>query len=231
MQHEEDCVMSKKPDAFSGGSLTSPKFPDFSLATAAVWWPGRSLHPTPLTTLERDYGRPDQQPTGLAIGGHIQGYDASSTRAELLGVILALFSPRCCHLALYSSSVLFKARRIQSWLSSHFSSLRARLPLSANTTLHHRPLGKPFALCSNRDLWHVMYRALLHRGHNTIRFTKIKGHALEDPQYMRENPELRDDAIGNDCADKAAKRVREACLEPAVIQLKHHLSQPHAFVH
>ena len=36
---------------------------------------------------------------------------------------------------------------------------------------------------------------------------------------MRAHPELRAEAIGNDYADKAASRVRESCLEPAIVQL------------
>ena len=36
---------------------------------------------------------------------------------------------------------------------------------------------------------------------------------------MRAHPELREEASGNDHADKAASRVRESCFQPAAIPL------------
>ena len=99
------------------------------------------------------------------------------------------------------------------------SSFSSRLPLSASETLQHRPLGKHLNLSTNGDLWHIMHRQLLHRGPNTIIFAKTKGHALEDHAFLRRFPELREEALGNDQADKAAKHARTTCFNPHVVRL------------
>ena len=157
-----------KPDAFSDGSSTHPKMPQFGIATAAVWWPGRSLRMHPLTQLERTYGHSRELQDGIAVAAYLEGYDPSSTRAELLGLILALFSPMSCRLAIDSAATLHRAWRIQDWLARHISSFTAQLPLSVTDTLQHMLLGKHFNLCTNRDLWQIMHRQLLHRGPSTV---------------------------------------------------------------
>ena len=44
-------------------------------------------------------------------------------------------------------------------------------------------------------------------------------HALEDRNYLRQFPELRQEAIGNDHADKAANQARSTCFNPNVVRL------------
>ena len=144
--------IADKPDEFSDGSSTHPKMPQFGVATAAVWWPGRSLSTCPLTQFEHTYGHVRELQGGVAIAAHLEGYDPSSTRAELLGVVLALFSPLTFRLAIDSAATLHRAWRIQDWLPRNFSSFTAQLPLSVTDTLQHRPLGKHFNLCTNGDL-------------------------------------------------------------------------------
>ena len=50
-----------------------------------------------------------------------------------------------------------------------------------------------------------------------------KGHALEDHAFLRRFPELRQEAIGNDQADKAAKKTRTTCFNPNVVRLSNAL--------
>ena len=95
LQHGDCMKISEKPDALSDGSASHPKLPHYGLATAAVWWPGRSLQAMPLTQLEREYGHVREHSDGISVAAHLQGYDPSFTRAELLRVVLALFSPAC----------------------------------------------------------------------------------------------------------------------------------------
>ena len=226
-----DCKISpqaniaQEPDAFSDGSSTHPKLPQFGLATAAVWWPGRSLATNPLTQLEQMYGHVNVLTNGITIAAHLPGYDPSSTRAEILGLILALFSPMACRLAIDSAATLNKAGRIQDWLTRNLTTFSARLPLSVSETLQHQPLGRHFNLCTNGDLWHIMHRQLLHRGPNTIVFVKTKGHALEDHAFLRRHPELRQEAIGNDKADNAAKQARATCFNSHVVRLSDTLAE------
>ena len=124
-----------------------------------------------------------------------------------------------CRLAIDSAATLHRAWRIQDWLARHISSFTAQLPLSVTDTLQHMPLGKHFNLCTNGDLWQIMHRQLLHRGPSTVVFVKTKGHALEDPSFLRKFPELRQEAIGNDQADKAAKHAGTICFNPNVVKL------------
>ena len=104
-------------------------------------------------------------------------------------------------------------------------SFTAQLPLSVTDTFQHMPLGKHFNLCTNGDLWHIMHRHLLHRGPNTVIFVKTKGHALEDPSFLRRFPELRQEALGNDQADKAARHARTTCFDPNVVRLSDVLAE------
>ena len=175
--------ISDKPDAFSDGSSTHPKLPQFGLATAAVWWPGRSLHTCPLTQLEHTYGIVSTFHNGVAIAAHLEGYDPSSTRAELLGLILALFSPLTCRLAIDSAAFLHRAWKVQDWLFRNISTFASRLPLSVSDTWQHRPLGRHFNLCTNGDLWHIMHRQLLHRGPSTVVFVKNQRTCARRPQF------------------------------------------------
>ena len=215
--------IADKPDAFSDGSSTHPKLPQFGIATAAVWWPGRSLSASPLTQLEITYGHIRELQGGVTVAAHLEGYDPSSTRAELLGLIFAIFSPMTCRLAIDSAATLHRAWRIQDWLARHISSFSARLSLSVNDTLQPMPLGKNYNLCTNGDLWHTMHRQLLHRGPNTVIFVKTKGH--EDPSFLRRFSELRQEALGNDQADKAARHARSICFNPNVIRLSDVLAE------
>ena len=130
LQRDDLMVISTTPDAFSDGSSTHPKLPQFGLATAAVWWPARSLRTYPLTQLEEDYGHVRGHPNWIAVFAHAEGYDPPSTRVGLLGVILSLSSPICCRLAIDSAATLSRAERIQSWLALHYSTFSARLPQS-----------------------------------------------------------------------------------------------------
>ena len=200
---------SLEPDAFSDGSFSDARHPHFALSSAAVWWPQRESSKQPLSTLEHEYALERQLQDGLEVASYIDGFVSSSTRTELLGIILALFSDLPVHLAVDSAAVLGPARRIQSWLIRYVQSLSsAQLPQSPADTWQLKPLGKHFELTSNGDLWHIFFRTLMHRGPTTVMFTKTKGHALENHSFLQEHPELRTQAVNNDRADKAAKAAR-----------------------
>ena len=46
---------------------------------------------------------------------------------------------------------------------------------------------------------------------------------MEDHAYLRRFPELRQEAIGNDQADKAANKARTTCFNPNVVRLSNAL--------
>eukprot|EP00973_Karenia_brevis_P041352 5722898-Karenia_brevis.AAC.1 len=142
--------LPEKPDAFTDGSLSDAKHPEFGFSTAPVWWPGRQLDQSPLSDLEYYYTEEKQETNGLATSSFINGYDSSSSRAELLGLILALFSDRLCHIAVDSSAVLGPAKRIQQWIHNNMHLLSSlRLLKSVEATQRLCPLGKYFDLIPN----------------------------------------------------------------------------------
>eukprot|EP00973_Karenia_brevis_P020649 2834776-Karenia_brevis.AAC.1 len=65
----------------------------------------------------------------------------------------------------------------------------------------------------------------MHRGPSTVTFTKTKGHALEDQEFLQKNPELRAQAIHNDKADRAAKSARWQFFNPNLVLLGEVLAQ------
>eukprot|EP00973_Karenia_brevis_P093528 12417746-Karenia_brevis.AAC.1 len=49
LPHEVMGEPSREPDAFSDGSFSDARHPDFSLTSAGIWWPNRQLNDSPLT--------------------------------------------------------------------------------------------------------------------------------------------------------------------------------------
>ena len=101
------------PTAYSDGAFTNPTQPVYGLATAAVWWPGRV---SPPTALEHDYAWCEVRSLGRAFLGYLGGFSSSSSRIELLGTILAVFSDQPLHLAVDNASVVKRAAIYQDWL-------------------------------------------------------------------------------------------------------------------
>ena len=57
------------------------------------------------------------------------------------------------------------------------------------------------------------------------RFVKTNGHALENPSFLQRFPELREEALGNDQADKAARHAKPICFQPNVVRLSDILAE------
>eukprot|EP00973_Karenia_brevis_P004810 661493-Karenia_brevis.AAC.1 len=55
--------------------------------------------------LEQEYSVVKQQSSGVSAAVGLHGYTSSSTRAELMGAIIAILSPHPVHLALDNLSV------------------------------------------------------------------------------------------------------------------------------
>ena len=78
-----------------------------------------------------------------------------------------------------------------------------------------------FELVTDGDLLLLMSRMLHLRGHDTVRITKVKGHADEGMVFDDWVREL--DRLGNDAADEAADFGRRR-VSPAVIDARRNLS-------
>eukprot|EP00973_Karenia_brevis_P069407 9651431-Karenia_brevis.AAC.1 len=118
------------PSCYSDGSASLPNHPCFSLSTAGVWHPGRHLEHSPLAVMEEALSLDDQRPEGLELYAYLDGHPTSSSRSELVGLILSLFAPVPLHVALDSAAVLHPAQAILSFLLDHHdvASLVADLP-------------------------------------------------------------------------------------------------------
>ena len=123
----------------------------------------------------------------------------SVQRAEMWGVVLALQSSRAVHLGVDNLGVVRHVDRL----------LRGcRGP-------------KPFELVNDGDLLFLIEHMLNRRGLDTVRISKVKGHA--DDAMVLHGQVRRDDRLGNDAADEAADFGRRR-VSPAVIDARRNLS-------
>ena len=79
----------------------------------------------------------------------------------------------------------------------------------------------PFELVDDGDLLLLIEHMLNRRGLDTVRITKVKGHA-DDAMVLR-GQVRREDRLGNDAADEAADFGRRR-VSPAVIDARRNLS-------
>ena len=227
-------VVGNAPDAptvFTDGSFSTPRYPSYSLSSAGIWWPQRTLIEQPLTQLEGDYTISKQTSDGVELLTFTQGSSSSSSRTELLGLNAALFSGVPFFAALDSSVVLRTAQAILDYLSLHDNLLRhrARLPQSVADLPTIPTLRRQLAFMPNSDYWLIFWRAVVSRGVEGIRLKKTKGHALEphNRQWLADHPELRGEAIHNKRADRLADDARERFFHPNVRRLSTILVERH----
>ena len=79
---------------------------------------------------------------------------------------------------------------------------------------------KPFELVNDGDLLLLLERMLDHRGLDTVRISKVKGHA--DDAMVLHGQVRQEDRLGNDAADEADFGRRR--VNPAVIDARRNLS-------
>eukprot|EP00973_Karenia_brevis_P000674 96310-Karenia_brevis.AAC.1 len=112
---------------------------------------------------------------------YLDGLPSSSTRAELLGLIISLYSPGPVHTALDNASVVSFAQILLHQLNHH--------PYVSSCP--------SFAPKNNGDLRKIFYRAVTTRGPRSVKVSKTQGHALEKLQAGC-TPELYSLALHND---------------------------------
>ena len=120
-------------------------------------------------------------------------------RAEMWGVVLALQTSRAIHLGVDNLGVV---RHVDRLLRG------SRGP-------------KPFELVNDGDLLLLLERMLNRRGLDTVRISKVKGHA--DDAMVLHGQVRQEDRLGNDAADEAADFGRRR-VSPAVIDARRNLS-------
>ena len=81
--------------------------------------------------------------------------------------------------------------------------------------------SKPFELVNDGDLLLLLEHMLNRRGLDTVRISKVRGHA--DDAMVLHGHVRREDRLGNDAADEAADFGRRR-VSPAVIDARRNLS-------
>ena len=130
---------------------------------------GPNAHQT-LLNLNKDYGTCKTRSDGISIVGHLGGYTSSSSRVELLGAILALFSDLPLHLAIDNASDVRRAKRYIDWLQ--------HAPESP-------PPGAPLGHTTNGDLWKIFCVTLRARGPHTVKVKKIRAMLLRIAKFWK----------------------------------------------
>ena len=136
-----------------------------------------------------------------AVGGFssVPGPLQTVQRAEMWGVILALQTSRAVHLGVDNLGVVRHVGRL-------LDGCRGTVP---------------FELVTDGDLLLLIDRMLRSRGLDTVRISKVKGHA--DDGMVFHGQVRREDKLGNDAADEAADFGRRR-VGPAVIDARRNLS-------
>ena len=137
-----------------------------------------------------DDGLQENMVLSLSCRGYcsVPGPLQSVQRAELWGVILALQASGGVHLGVGNLNVV---RHVGRLLDGCFG-------------------ARPFEILKDGDLLFLIHRLLCLRGFDTVRISKVKGHASED---MVVDGRVRDlDLLGNKAADQAADFGRRRVL-------------------
>ena len=124
---------------------------------------------------------------GLGLLASIPGFACSSTRAELVGAIVAMVSSGPVHIGTDSQSMMTKALAIQHHLR------------------HHTRPRRPISLQPDSDLWTMFHHHMAAKSVDSVTFTKLKGHAT--PDMVAQGTIAKADMQGNEHADTQANEV------------------------
>ena len=187
--------MPDSPSVWSDGSMVLDSVTGISAAGAGMF-----AHQSELCWSDRRWGHVDRVQTigvdhscraFVSVPGPLQ----TVQRAELWGVILALQSNQAVHVGVDNLGVV-----------RHVSRLLDGLPPSI-----------PLELVTDGDLLVLIRRMIDLRGSDTVRITKVKGHADED--MVADGRVRMVDRLGNNAADEAADFGRRR-VGPAVIDAR-----------
>ena len=188
------------PDVWTDGSLVLDRLPGVSSSgsgffahQAEHFWNGRRWG-------HIDGVRIDPYLASCRGFCSVLGRLQSVQRAEMWGVILTLQTSRAVHLGVDSLGVVRHVGRL----------------------LDGRHGSVPFELVNDGDLLLVIERMLHRRRLDTVRISKVKGHADDD--MVLHGRVRREDKLGNDAADDEAADFGRRTVSPAVIDARRNLS-------
>ena len=128
---------------------------------------------------------------GIGLCGRMVGECNSSTRMVLVGAIVALRRATPMRIAFDIQSLIDKATYLKT------VAMRLNADLEAIWWPTRNPTGRPWGLQPDRDLWKLLWEALLTRGPSSVTWQKFKGHATaEQRQRPRDSRNLGRKRLG-----------------------------------
>ena len=192
-QSAVSCLVPDHPNIWTDGSLVLDKVAGISSSGAGFF-----AHQAALLWDVRTWGQVDRLqsvgdfPTCRGFCS-VPGPYQSVQRAEMWGVILALQSSGAVHLGVDNLGVVRHVGRL----------------------LDGCPGSVPFELLKDGDLLLLIDRMIRRRGADTVRVSKVKGHA--DEVMVRSGQVREVDRLGNNAADEAAdfgrRRVGDSVID------------------
>ncbi len=128
----------------------------------------------------------DQEEKGLRLYTCLPGFGSSSTRAEIGAGILAIAAQDPTHIGSDSQSFIDKGNWVLSLIKQG-----------------EKP-RKPWGSHKDGDLWQMFYEFAQAKGEQSIKLSKVQGHATD--QQVSSGKVKKEDKLGNDKADEAAKK-------------------------
>ena len=187
------CLVPDHPNVWTDGSLVLDKVAGISSSGAGFF-----AHQAALLWDVRTWGQVDRLPSDgdfTTCRGFcsVPGPYQSVQRAEMWGVILALLSSGAVHFGVDNLGVVRHVGRL----------------------LDGCPGSIPFELLKDGDLLLLIDRMIRRRGADTVRISKVKGHA--DEAMVRCGQVREVDRLGNNAADEAAdfgrRRVGDSVID------------------
>ena len=186
-----------KPNVYTDGGMANPGNYHWCLSGAGIWWPKRNVKDQPINENETCYTHDGYfTDDGLKLYSAIKGLKGSSTRAEIIAIMIALLSDIPIHVATDSENAKRGYCEIINFLTEQ------DLDEGEGDGYENWPMERHWSLITDGDLWEQAFWIIKARGPTSIRITKVKGHAtMKD---TGESQELREQMDGNDEADKLA---------------------------
>ena len=175
------------PNVYTDGGVQNPASRAWATGTFGVFWPNRSLSDYPLNSVEADYAKSSQVDDGLELWGYLSTPACSSTRAEVMAIVLAISADGPVHIASDSKSAISKARFYCQQIKHS-----------------HEP--PTWTTVVDGDLWRHFWLSVSCKGQHSIAFTKVKGHATLAHQHAGVISAI--DRAGNTRAGQLATRAR-----------------------
>lgn len=157
-----DGEIPDEPSGYTDGGLANPSTQWWALGGFGVWWPQQEADTSYCNeVLQQQYAHQDVTEKGIGLWGKMAGQRNSSTRMEIAGSIIAMSRATPLRIAADSKSMIDKAMRLKR------KAVEWNAELTAAWWPRRNPMGKPWGLQPDGDLWKLVWEGLLTRGPKT----------------------------------------------------------------